>query len=121
RANSSDLKPGTREPGADFRRRGLKIGSTTGYTTEKMKVLLSEAKRRGYEPDSSVCAAQVPEGRPHPWMCLQNAINLQVYPMEAFVTVGDTLTDISDGLNAGMWTIGLETSGNEMEIGRASC
>jgi len=115
-ANYADLIPGTLEAVSDFRRRGLKIGSTTGYTTEMMEVLLSEAKRRGYEPDSSVCAAQVPEGRPHPWMCLQNAINLQVYPMEAFVKVGDTLPDISEGLNAGMWTIGLAKSGNEMGL-----
>jgi len=115
-ADYADLIPGTLEAVSDFRKRGLKIGSTTGYTTEMMKVLLAEAKKRGYEPDSSVCAAQVPEGRPHPWMCLQNAINLQVYPMEAFVKVGDTLPDISEGLNAGMWTIGLAKSGNEMGL-----
>jgi phosphonoacetaldehyde hydrolase len=115
-ADYADLIPGTLEAVSDFRKRGLKIGSTTGYTTEMMRVLLAEAKKRGYEPDSSVCAAQVPEGRPHPWMCLQNAINLQIYPMEAFVKVGDTLPDISEGLNAGMWTIGLAKSGNEMGL-----
>ena len=49
-ADYSDLIPGTLEAVADFRRRGLKIGSTTGYTTEMMKILLAEAKRRGYEP-----------------------------------------------------------------------
>ena len=85
---------------ADFRKRGLKIGSTTGYTGEMMKLLLGEAKKRGYEPDSSVCATDVPAGRPEPWMCLQNAMNLQTYPMEAFVKIGDTLPDISEGLNA---------------------
>lgn len=115
-ADYADLVPGTLEAVSDFRRRGLKIGSTTGYTTEMMQILLAEAKRRGYEPDSSVCAAQVPAGRPHPWMCLQNAINLQIYPMEAFVKVGDTLPDISEGLNAGMWTIGLAKTGNEMGL-----
>jgi phosphonoacetaldehyde hydrolase len=115
-ADYADLVPGTLEAVSDFRRRGLKIGSTTGYTTEMMQILLAEAKRRGYEPDSSVCAAQVPAGRPHPWMCLQNAMNLQIYPMEAFVKVGDTLPDISEGLNAGMWTIGLAKTGNEMGL-----
>jgi phosphonoacetaldehyde hydrolase len=113
-ADYADLIPGTIEAIADFRRRGLKIGSTTGYTTEMMEMLLAEAKKRGYEPDSSVCAAQVPQGRPQPWMCFQNAINLQTYPMEAFVKVGDTLPDILEGLNAGMWSIGLAKTGNEM-------
>jgi len=115
-ANYADLIPGTLEAVAEFRRRGLKIGSTTGYTTEMMEVLQEEARKRGYVPDSSVCAAEVPAGRPHPWMCLQNAINLQLYPMEAFVKVGDTLPDIAEGLNAGMWTIGLAKTGNELGL-----
>ena len=115
-AKYADLIPGTLEAVGEFRRRGLKIGSTTGYTTEMMEVLQEEAKRQGYVPDSSVCAAQVPAGRPHPWMCLQNAMNLQLYPMEAFVKVGDTLPDIAEGLNAGMWTIGLAKTGNELGL-----
>lgn len=115
-ARYADLIPGTLEAVADFRRRGLKIGSTTGYTGEMMKLLLDEANKRGYVPDSSVCATDVPAGRPHPWMCLQNAMNLQLYPMEAFVKIGDTLPDMGEGLNAGMWTIGVAKTGNEMGL-----
>jgi phosphonoacetaldehyde hydrolase len=115
-AQYADLIPGTLEAVAEFRRRGLKIGSTTGYTQEMMDLLQVEAKRRGYVPDSTVCATQVPAGRPHPYMCLQNAINLQTYPMEAFVKVGDTLPDIEEGLNAGMWTVGLAKTGNELGL-----
>jgi phosphonoacetaldehyde hydrolase len=77
---------------------------------------LREAANRGYEPDSSVCASEVPAGRPEPWMCLANAQNLGVYPMEACVKIGDTLPDIEEGLNAGMWTIGLAKSGNEVGL-----
>jgi len=115
-ADYADLIPGTLEAVKTFRQRGLKIGSTTGYTTEMMAILVAEAKRRGYEPDSTVCAAEVPFGRPEPWMCLQNAMNLRLYPMEAFVKVGDTLPDIEEGLNAGMWTVGLAKTGNEMGL-----
>ncbi|MFI5309952.1 MAG: phosphonoacetaldehyde hydrolase [Gemmatimonadales bacterium] len=115
-AQYADLIPGTLEAVTEFRRRELKIGSTTGYMEEMMTILQAEAKRRGYVPDSTVCASQVPAGRPHPFMCLQNAINLQTYPMEAFVKVGDTLPDIEEGLNAGMWTIGLVKTGNEMGL-----
>lgn len=115
-ADYADLIPGTLEAVAAFRKRDLKIGSTTGYTGEMMKLLLEEAKKRGYEPDATVCATDVPAGRPHPWMCLKNAFDLQIYPMEAFVKVGDTLPDIWEGLNAGMWTIGLAKTGNEMGL-----
>jgi len=110
------LIPGTVEAVQDFRRRGLKIGSTTGFTEEMMNILIVEAKRQGYEPDSSFCATMVPAGRPEPWMCLQNAMKLRIFPMEAWVKVGDTLPDIDEGLNAGMWTIGLAKTGNEVGL-----
>jgi phosphonoacetaldehyde hydrolase len=45
-------------------------------------------------------------------MCYQNAIALQVYPLEAMVKIGDTVSDIQEGLNAGMWTVGVTQSGN---------
>ena len=112
----ADLIPGTLEAVEDFRRRGLKIGSTTGYTSEMMEVLLGEARKRGYEPDSTVCASEVPEGRPAPWMCLENAKRLGIYPMEACVKVDDTLPGIEEGLNAGMWSIGLAKTGNEIGL-----
>lgn len=115
-ADYSDLIPGTLDAVQDFRARGLKIGSTTGYTREMMGLLQSEAAKRGYVPDSTVCATDVPEGRPAPFMCLQNMINLQVYPPEAIVKVDDTLPGIEEGLNAGMWTIGLAKTGNEIGL-----
>jgi phosphonoacetaldehyde hydrolase len=115
-ADYAELIPGCLEAVAKFRSRGLKIGSTTGYLIDMMAILLAEAKKRGYEPDSTVCAEQVPAGRPEPWMCLENAKNLRIFPVEAMVKVGDTLPDISEGLNAGMWTIGLAKTGNEVGL-----
>jgi len=115
-ADYADLIPGTLQAAAEFRRRGLKIGSTTGYNEEMTNVVRAEAKRRGYEPDATVCASQVPAGRPHPYMCLQIAIDLQIYPMEAMVKIGDTIPDIDEGLNAGMWTIGITKTGNELGL-----
>jgi phosphonoacetaldehyde hydrolase len=49
-------------------------------------------------------------------MCLQNVINLQVSPVEACVKIDDTVPGIEEGLNAGMWTIGLAISGNEVGL-----
>ena len=118
-ADYADLIPGTLEAVADFRKRGLKIGSTTGYTGEMMKLLLHEAKKRNYAPDSTVCATDVPAGRPEPWMCVQNAMNLGIFPMEAMVKVDDTLPGIEEGLNCNMWTIGLALTGNEVGLNHA--
>lgn len=115
-ANYADLIPGALEAVADFRKRGLKVGSTTGYTGEMMTLLCAEATKRGYTPDATVCATDVPAGRPEPWMCLENAKLLRIFPMESIVKVGDTLPDIFEGLNAGMWTIGLAMTGNELGL-----
>jgi phosphonoacetaldehyde hydrolase len=81
-----------------------------------MTFLLDEAKKRGYQPDSMVCATDVLAGRPAPWICLRKAENLGVYPAETVVKVGDTQPDIYEGLNAGMWTISLAKTGNELGL-----
>lgn len=99
-----------------MRKRGMKIGSCTGYTGPMMTVLMPLAAKRGYHPDAMVCSTDVPAGRPRPWMCYVNAIRLNVYPMSALVKIGDTVSDIQEGLNAGMWTIGLTQSGNELGL-----
>src|SRR5580693_2652174 len=46
-------------------------------------------------------------------MCYLNAIRLEVSPLWAMVKIGDTPSDIEEGLNAGMWTIGITRTGNE--------
>lgn len=115
-ADYADLIPGTLEAVAALRERGILIGSSTGYFTEAMELLKEEAAKRGYIPDSSVCATQVPAGRPHPWMVMQNMFNTGVYPPEAVVKVDDTKPGIGEGLNAGTWTIGLAKTGNEVGL-----
>jgi phosphonoacetaldehyde hydrolase len=111
--------PGALEAMAAFRERGLKTGSCTGYSREMMDLLVPAARRLGYAPDSVVSVSDVPAGRPEPWMALRSAMELRVYPMEAVVKVGDTLPDIAEGLNAGMWTVGLTQTGNGLGLSEA--
>ncbi len=112
----ANVIPGCLETIAAMRDRGMKVGATTGYNAEMMAVLEPEAKRLGYEPDAAVCVSDVPTGRPAPWMCLENAKRLGVYPMEAMVKVDDTIPGIEEGLNCGMWTIGVAKTGNELGL-----
>jgi phosphonoacetaldehyde hydrolase len=115
----SELIPGTLETVAALRRRGIRIGSTTGYTTEMTAINLRDAERQGYRPDSTVSASEMPAGRPYPFMCLQNAINLGIDCVAACVKVDDTVPGVEEGLNAGMWSIGLAVSGNEVGLSLA--
>lgn len=109
--------PGLVSTLAAFRRRNIKIGSTTGYTRPIMEILVPAAREKGFDPDSVVCSSDVPAGRPYPWMCYQNAVNLEIHPLEAMVKIGDTISDIEEGLNACMWTIGVTMTGNELGLG----
>lgn len=99
-----------------IRSMGMKIGSTTGYNNEMMKILTLAAAKQGYIPDSVVCATDVPAGRPAPWMAFKNAENLGIYPMQAILKIGDTISDIEEGINAGMWSVGVVNSSNEMGL-----
>lgn len=110
----SELVPGLLETVSSLRGMGMRIGSTTGYNELGAKLMRAEAARHGYWPDCVVNASDVPSGRPHPWMCFRNAMELGTYPMSAMVKVGDTPLDVLEGLNAGMWTVAVTASGNEM-------
>jgi phosphonoacetaldehyde hydrolase len=115
----SDLIPGVLETIAALRGRGMAIASTTGYPREVMDVVLRVAKKQGYEPDVTVCAGDTPAGRPGPFMALQALIKLSISPVEAVVKIGDTVVDIEEGLNGGMWSVGVAVTGNEVGLSAA--
>lgn len=110
------LIPGVREMAERLLDREIMVGSTTGYARRIMDNLLPEVEAQGFHPESVVCADEVPEGRPAPWMAISSAMHLDVYPMEACVKIGDTPADIEEGLNAGMWTVGVALTGNEVGL-----
>lgn len=112
----STLIPGAVECVRRSRARGLKIGSTTGYTREMLELLLRCSAPEGYEPDCSLTPEDVGAGRPYPFMLYEIAVRLQVYPLFAMVKIGDTAADIEEGLNAGTWAIGVAGTGNAIGI-----
>lgn len=113
-----DIIPGVVESVDAMRARGMKIGATTGYNEAMMQLCQDAARKEGYVPDVSIAVTQVPAGRPAPWMAVKAAMELQVFPWESIVKVGDTVTDVEEGLNGGMWTIGVTRTGNEVGLSR---
>ena len=114
------LIAGVPEIGEALHSRGIKIGSTTGYTRPMLDFLVERASEQGFDPDCAICPQDVPGGgRPAPWMCYLNAIRLQVSPLWSMAKIGDTPSDIAEGLNAGMWTIGVTRTGNEAGLTEA--
>ena len=94
----------------------MKIGSTTGYTRPMLDVLLHCAAEQGYQPDASLCPDDVGGGRSKPWMCYRLALQFGVSSSAACVKVGDTPADIAEGRNAGMWTVAVAATGNEIGL-----
>jgi phosphonoacetaldehyde hydrolase len=115
-ARHSHIIGGVAETAERLRSRGLKIGATTGYTRPMLDILLACAAEEGYHPDLSLCPDDVGAGRPFPWMCLRIALEFRIGATSAAVKVGDTVSDIQEGLNAGMWTVGVTATGNEIGL-----
>jgi phosphonoacetaldehyde hydrolase len=118
-ADFADMIPGAVDTVRELRRRGLKIGSTTGYTREIMAKVLPRAAAAGYEPDNLVCAGDLLEGRPSPMMMYRTMVDLGVYPPSVIVKVDDTTPGVEEGLAAGAWTVGITASGNEVGLSLA--
>ncbi|MDR6954536.1 phosphonoacetaldehyde hydrolase [Ancylobacter sp. 3268] len=108
----ADLIPGLLDVVAGARARGLKIGSTTGYTRPIMERLMPLAAEAGYRPDNVVCAGDLAAGRPSPLMMYRTFADLGVWPAWECVKIDDTEPGIAEGLAAGTWTVGLSLSGN---------
>ncbi len=106
--------PGCVDAVRALRDRGLRIGSTTGFTRAMMDVLAPQAAARGFAPDVIVTADEVRRARPWPDMCLRNVMELGVSAVDACVKVDDTTAGIEEGLRAGMWTVGVVMTGNEI-------
>lgn len=112
-ADYATLVPGALETVAFLRGRGIRIGSTTGYTRSIMARVLPVAAAQGYAPDNLVCADDLPEGRPGPLGMYQCFVDLAVHPPQAVLKVDDTAPGIMEGVAAGCVTVGLALSGNE--------
>ena len=112
----SQLIPGTNEVVDECRKRGYKIGSTSGYLPGMLAINQADGEKQGYRPDATFGAGDVPRGRPFGHMVLRNILELDVSPVQSVVKVDDTLTGIEEGLNAGCWGVGLAISGNEVGV-----
>lgn len=114
-----DPIPGAIKLIKSLQNQGIKVGTTTGYVDEMMNNIIPIATAKGLLPDAIVSSSEVSGGRPAPWMVYLNCEVMDVYPLSQMVKIGDTVADIQEGKNAGMWTVGLTKSGNELGLSLA--
>lgn len=104
----AEVKPYVLEVVQILRDKGIKIGSTTGYTDEMMSIIVPKAKENGYDPDFWCSPNAVNNiGRPYPYMIFKNLQEMKVTSVNNVVKVGDTISDIKEGLAAGAVSVGV--------------
>lgn len=111
--------PGVVETISSLRNEGIKVGSTTGYTAKMMDTVIPAAEQWGYHVDYCATSDDLPGGRPKPYMIYQNLCRLDVADRRSVVKLGDTVADIREGVNAGVWSVGVIMGSNEMGLTEA--
>ena len=113
----AEVKPYVLDVVKDLRTEGIKIGSTTGYTDAMMRIVVPKAKENGYEPDAWFSPDSVGNaGRPYPYMIFKNMEALKIRNVGRVMKVGDTVSDIKEGKNAGVFTVGVVEGSSEMGL-----
>jgi len=105
-------KEGTSDTFLKLKMRGIKIAVDTGFDRETTIPLL---ERMGWDRnellDCSVTSNEVPRGRPYPDMIFKAMALTRVFEVSHVAKVGDTASDMQQGMAAGCrWVIGV-TSG----------
>jgi phosphonoacetaldehyde hydrolase len=104
---------------AELKSRSIRYAATTGFDSSMIDELIPALKDQGFEPEALLTPDLVGGGRPAPWMAFECARRLGIYPMGHIVKVGDTAVDVEEGRNAGMWTVSVVRSSNELGLSEA--
>ena len=114
-----DPKPGVVETVNLLKRNGIRIGSTTGYNDRMMNIVVPAAREKGYEPEVWFSPDSTNQkGRPYPYMIFRNMEALGIKKVRRVMKVGDTVSDIKEGKNAGVWSAGIVVGSSEMGLTR---
>jgi len=83
-----------------LRKAGVKVALNTGYPSNIQEGLV---KQLGFDKavDAYICAYDVPQGRPYPYMVHRLMERLGVMSTRRVAKVGDSVRDIEEGRNAG--------------------
>jgi len=111
------LLPGVAKTTQKLQKKGIKIGSSTGFVRSMVDILEADAKKQGYVPDASVAGDEVIHGaRPKPFMVYRNLDLMDISPIQSVVKVDDTISGIGEALEAGCWGVGIARYSNYMNV-----
>jgi phosphonoacetaldehyde hydrolase len=111
-----DIIPGVLELFETLRTRDIKIAATTGYPRVVADPVWEDLAAAGLAVDFRACSDEVPNGRPAPWLIFKCMQELNVQSVADVVKVGDTMPDVLAGLNAGVRSIAITLTGNDVGL-----
>jgi len=111
--------PGSVEAITDLQSQGIKCSVASNFDSSTMDAWQRVAHANGFELDGCMSCSDVPNpGKdgfscvlPQPWRCHAMAARLGIYPMSTTIRVSATPYGVEEGLNAGMWTVAVSTTG----------
>ena len=99
-----------------LRSAGARIAWTTGYPRVVTDPLLAPLAEQGLVPDVTLCADEVPQGRPAPDLIRGCMERLDVTDPARVVKCGDTRPDMEAARAAGVAGVGVVDTGSELGL-----
>ncbi|WP_143305006.1 phosphonatase-like hydrolase [Chitinophaga vietnamensis] len=105
-------KEGVSEVFAALRAKGIKVALDTGFDRDITNVIL---ERTGWQQqgliDAVATSDEVPYGRPYPYMIYRIMEELEIRSIAQVAKIGDTISDLEEGTNAGCSLVAGVTTG----------
>ena len=108
----SALIPGAHDALQWCKARGIRVGSTTGYTRPIMERLMPLAAAQGFVPEVTICAGDLAAGRPAPLQIWSALAQMGIWPTSSVIKLDDTAPGIGEARAAGCWAAGAALTGN---------
>ena len=96
--------PGSIDIFMKLRQTEIKIGLGTGLTRNSFEMILHHLKWNKKDFDYTATSEEIGKGRPHPDMIFDMMKKLHISHPKEILKVGDTVSDIQEGKNAGVMT-----------------
>lgn len=119
-ADYATPKPDTLATVNELHEMGILVGSTTGYTDSMMAVVVRRAAEQGYIPDAWFSPDSTDGmGRPFPYMIYANMRQFHIGSVNEVIKIGDTVSDIREGKNAGVKSLGVLEGSSMLGLSQA--
>ena len=109
----SKLITGSKKTIEFIKKKKIKIATNTGYSDDILKIILSELKKQKFTPDIAYGSSYAKIGRPTAEIIYKIFSDLNITKGSSCIKVDDTIPGLLEGVNAGMWVVGVIFSGNE--------